>query len=203
VTNGAQRVRVEAVDETVTPKAMHMSDWLFTARERFTPANSGWADYIQWIGFAHVEEMVTLDHILCRELIDQPIDEDWSHNVQADFRITWFRDLAYMRRRCHWRIGRDQILAMTESPLTECVPPDGFASVGFDILDGFDDISVLTNCGQFPGIIDPHAVNRWGLLPDVTTAHAIACQVRESFPEHPHCKDCRVWQVARDAEFRT
>ncbi len=171
MTNGAQRVRIEAVDEAVTPKAMHMSDWLFTARERFTPANRGWADYIQWIGFAPRGRDGNARPHPVPELIDQPIDEDWSHNVQADFRITWFRDLAYMRRRCHWRIGRDQILAMTESPVTECVPPDCFASLA-SIFWMASTISAFPshNCGQFPGIIDPRAVNRWGLLPDVTTA---------------------------------
>jgi hypothetical protein len=180
--------------------ASDVTDWLYTARERFTPANTGrWADYVAWIGFTHIEELVTLDHILCAELIDELTDADWLHNVHADFRIKWFRDVDYLRQRFPWRIGRDQILAMIEKPIAEYPPPPGFTACGFDIVDGYDSISVLTNCGRFPGIIDPTAINNWGLLSSLATANAIAERIRTEFPEEPHCSACRVWQVARDA----
>ena len=178
-----------------------MTDWLYTARERFTPATADrWADYIAWIGFAHIQELVSLDYMLCADLIDELIDADWSHNVQADFRTTWFHDVDYLRQRCPWRIGRDQIIAMIEQPLVEHPPPPGFTACGFDILDSDDSISVLTNCGPFPGIIDPNAVNNWGLVPTLATANSIAERIRTEFPEESHCGDCRVWQVSRDAE---
>jgi len=178
-----------------------VTDWLYTARERFTPTNSDrWAEYVTWIGFHHIEELATLDDMLCRDLIDELLDADWSHNVQADFRATWFRDVDYLRQRCPWRIGCDQIIAMVEQPNAEIPPPPGFIACGFEILDGFDSVSVLTNCGQFPGIIDPASVNRWGLLPNLPTANSIAETVRTEFREEPHCSECRVWQIARDAE---
>ena len=179
-----------------------MTDWLYTARERFTPATSErWTDYIEWIGFTHIEELVTLDHILCAELVDELIDADWSHNVQADSRITWFHDVGYLRRRCRWRIGRHQIIAMIENPMIDNPAPNGFTACGFDILDCHESISVLTNCGRFPGILDPGFVNKWGLVPRLATAHSIAERIRREFPDEPHCSNCCVWQVARDAEL--
>jgi hypothetical protein len=180
-----------------------MGDWLYTARERFTPASANrWRGYLEWIGFGHIEELVTLDHMLCPELIDQPNDADWSHNVQADYQTTWFHDCDYLRQRCEWQIGRDQIIAMIAEPTTESKPPRGFDPCGFDILDGYDSISVLTNCGRFPGVIEPNAVNKWGLLPSLAFASSIAERIQTEFPEEPHCTDCRVWQLARDAELR-
>ncbi len=182
--------------------ASDMTDWIFTARERFTPANGvRWADYIEWIGFTDIEELVTLDHMMCPELIDEPIGDDWSHNIQADYRTTWFHDLTHLRQRCDWRIGRDQIIAMIENPDAKHEPPNGFTHGGFDILDGYDSNSVLTNCGRFPDIIDAITVNSWGLLPTVVLANTIAERMRTEFPEDDHCQDCRVWQVVRDAEL--
>lgn len=180
-----------------------MSDWIYTARERFRPAhNDGWSQYVQWSGFTHITELVTLDHILCPELIDDLIDDDWSHNVHADNRITWFTDSDYLRKRSDRRYGRDQLIAMIENPDTVNKPHDGFVAVGFDILDEYDSISVLTNCGRFPGIFDPSAVNSWGLIEDIAEAKDIAERIRSDFPDEPHCCDCRVWQISRDAEFR-
>jgi hypothetical protein len=178
-----------------------MTDWLYTARERFTPATAdGWANYVAWIGFSHIQELVSLDNTLCADLIRELAYADWSHNVQADYRITWFHDVDYLRQRFPWRAGRDQIIAMIEQPLVEQPQPLGFTACGFDILDSYDSISVLTNCGPLPGIIDPNAVNIWGLIPSLTTVNAIAERIRTEFPEEPHCGDCRVWQVACDAE---
>ncbi|XZE52888.1 hypothetical protein SH139x_004814 [Planctomycetaceae bacterium SH139] len=178
-----------------------MSDWIFTARERFTPDDSAaWAKYIAWIGFTAATEIVTLDHVLCPELIDSPTDSDWPHNVQEDYRTTWFHDLAYLRKRCNWRIGQNQIIAMIDAPETELPPPSGFTHCGFDILDGYDSISVLTNCGPFPGLIDPKSVNSFGLLSSLQVAQSIADKMRIDFPDDPHCCDCVVWQIAQDTD---
>ncbi len=92
-----------------------MTNWFFTVRQRFIPSQiEDWQSYIQFSGFTHITEVVTLDSILCPDLIDDLIDEDWFHNVQADFRVTWFTNLAYLRQRIHWRPGQDQLLAILE-----------------------------------------------------------------------------------------
>lgn len=176
-----------------------MANWIYTARKRFTPqVGDGWADYIKWIGFAKVKEMVTIDYMLCPNLITVLTDADWSHNVHVGHRTSWFHDLTYTRQRCDWRPGHDQIIAMLDSPEVEHTAPTGFAPCGFDIVDGFDAISVLSNCGRLPGIVDPLAVNAYGLLTDLATATTIAEVIRETFPDDPHCNDCNVWQIARD-----
>lgn len=176
-----------------------MLPWLFTARQRFTPSQiEHWHSYIQFSGFTHITEVVTLDSILCPDLIEDLIDEDWSHNVQADYRITWFTNFVYLRQRLTWRTGQDQILAILEKPSQFCEVPLAFEFCGFDILDDHDSNSILTNCGRFPGTFSPSDVNTFGLLPDLGHANAIAAKIRSDFPDEPHCHNCRVWQVARD-----
>lgn len=178
-----------------------MHDWLFTARQCFTPSQKDWHSYIRFSGFTHITEVITLDSILCPNLIDTLIDEDWSHNVQADYRITWFTNLSYLRKRVNWRPGKDQLLAILEHPTHIYDVPPAFEFCGFDILDGDDGNSVLTNCGRFPGIFSPSDVNTFGLLSDLDHANTIATQIRADFPDEPHCHNCRVWQIARDVKL--
>ena len=175
--------------------------WLYTVRERFTPAHrEDWGQYIEWRGFLHIDELITLDTILCCDRIEDLVPEDWHHNIQADFRLTWFTHLDYLRQRCPLRPGQDQLIAAIENPSQKFSPPAGFTHCGFDILDGEGSISVLTNCGRFPGLCEPTEVNRWGLMDDLAVARAIAAQIRVDFPDEPHCQHCQVWQVARDTQ---
>ena len=178
-----------------------MGNWLFTARRRFTSSqHKDWDSYLQFSGFTHVNEVVTLDSMLCQDRIDTLIGADWSYNVQADFRITWFTNVAYLRQRVDWHVGQDQLLAILEAPTYQHDAPQMFEFCGFDIVDDEDGNSVLTNCGQFSNIFSPSDVNTLGLLSDLNQANAIAAQMRVAFPDEPHCCGCRVWQVARDLE---
>ena len=181
---------------------LSMPHWLFTARQRFIPSQAtSWHSYIKFSGFTHITEVVTLDGILCPDLIENITDEDWAHNVQADYRLTWFTDLTYLRQRIDWRIGQDQLLAILEQPTRVYEVPFNFEFCGFDILDDNDGNSVLTNCGQFPeqdAGFTPSDVNQFGLLSDLEHANTVAAKLRSLFPDEPHCRNCRVWQIARD-----
>lgn len=175
-----------------------MSNWIYTVRERFTSAHGDrWTRYLEWSGVSHVVELVTLDTILCCDRIGDLISEDWAYNVQADFRLTWFTNLDYLRQRSSLQRGRDQLIAAIRQPAVRQQPPSGFIHCGFDILDYEGAISVLTNCGRFSNIFKPSEVNRWGLIEEIEKAQAIAQQIRSNFPDEPHCHQCQVWQVAR------
>jgi hypothetical protein len=176
--------------------------WFFTARSRFSPETNpdGWKSYQDFSGFHHIDELVSADSILCSDLIDEILAEDWQHNVQADHRVTWFTDVDYLKQRIHFDSQRQNILALFERPETpmSSVPTD-FEPCGFDILDSYDSISVLTNCGPFRGIFAASEVNRLGLLSDLDRADDVAKFLRLKFPNEDHCRDCRVWRIARYA----
>lgn len=179
-----------------------MTKWVFTARQRFIPSQTDDGhNYIKFSGFTHITEVVTLDYILCPDLIEDLINEDWLHNIQQDYRTTWFTNLAYLRKRINWRVGQDQLLAIFEQPTHIHQTPAEFAFCGFDIVDNEDGNSVLTNCGQFPGSFKSSDVNQLGLLSDLEHANEVAAQIRAAFPDEPHYCNCRVWQIARDVEL--
>lgn len=174
--------------------------WFYTARQRFSPHNTqpeSWHGYQTFSGFQHIEELVSADAILCADLIEELVDEDWQYNVHADGRVTWFTDLAYLLHRIDFDPTLHNLLALSEDPHATPSPPDGFMHCGYDILDSDDAVSVLTNCGQFPSIFAPSLVNCYGLVPELAVAEQIAETIRSAFPDDYHCLDCHVWEIAR------
>jgi hypothetical protein len=175
--------------------------WLFTVRDRFSPDTypEGWHGYLKFSGFHHIQELVSADSILCEDIITDLIDEDWNHIVRADNpTITLFTDFDYLVQRSGVDFRKHNLLGILERPTCEIefLPLD-FQFCGFDILDSADSISVLTNCGQHPEILNPKEVNQYGLLPELERANAIATQLRNAFPDEGHCNYCQVWAIAR------
>jgi hypothetical protein len=175
-----------------------MRDWLYTLRERFTPsAAEGWTDYLAFSGFRHINELVTLDSILCPDVVADLVDEDWNHNVNEDFRMTFFRDPNYLVRRQSLDSSRHQLLAVFELPDGSENVPSKFMRCGFDIMDSHLGNSTLTNCGPIPEAFDPSIVNEFGLLSNYETAIAVRNRMRQLQPEDPHLGQCEVWLIAR------
>jgi hypothetical protein len=62
-----------------------MIPW-FTATQPFTPADGDrWIDYVKWSGLTQLQEVVSLDGMLCPTLLPEIKDEYWPH--RKTFRI--------------------------------------------------------------------------------------------------------------------
>lgn len=175
-----------------------MPEWLYTIRERFTPAAAdAWDSYLSFSNFKHITELVTLDSILCPDIVEDLCDEDWNHNVHEDFRTFLFRDGDYLLARQPLDSSRHQVLAVWERPSgTESIPK-GYLRCGFDIMDSCFGNSTLTNCGPIPEAFDPLMVNEFGLLSDCEVAKEVCSKMRQLQPDDPHLGDCEVWLIAR------
>lgn len=175
-----------------------MSEWLHTLRERFTADQPQRLDgYRTFSGFHHITELVTLDSIMCPDLIDELNTEDWEHNVHEDFRTELFRDAEYLLARQPLDGSKHQLIAALECPSTEFAIPSGFKICGFDIMDSYFGNSTLTNCGQIPEAFKPTEVNKFGLIDDRDRAFTIRDTMRKLQPDDPHLGDCEVWLLAR------
>lgn len=175
-----------------------MAEWLYTLRERLTPASTdGWDSYLSFSNFKHIAELVTLDSILCPDIIAELCDEDWKHNVHEDFRTLLFRDGNYLLARQPLVPSRHQVLAVLERPNVRESIPAGYSRCGFDIMDSWFGNSTLTNCGPIPEAFDPSMVNEFGLLPDCEVATEVCSKMRKLHPDDPHLGECQVWMVAR------
>jgi hypothetical protein len=73
------------------------------ATERLDQSNGeSWRAYCEWAKIPGLAEVVSLDSLLCRRLIEEFIDEDWEHNVREDSRLDYFYYLDYLRGRWAW-----------------------------------------------------------------------------------------------------
>lgn len=175
-----------------------MCKWLYTLRERFTPESvERWNSYVAFSGFEHIAELVTLDSMMCPDVITDLLDADWSHNVHADFRTTLFHDLGYLVSRESLNAARHQVLAIVERPDGTESSPSNFTRCGFDIMDSCFGNSTLTNCGQIPEAFTPSMVNEFGLLSDGEAAIEVRDRMRAMHPDDPHLGECDVWFIAR------
>jgi len=175
-----------------------MPEWLYTIRERLTSTPKQRFDsYRAFSGFSHITELVTLDSMMCPDLVDELRNEDWEHNVQKDFRTELFRDADYLLSRQPLDASKHQLFAALECPPAEVVVPRGFTICGHDIMDSYFGNSTLTNCGPIPEAFKPTEVNELGLIDDRDRAFAIRDTMRKLQPDDPHLGACEVWLLAR------
>lgn len=170
----------------------------FSAHKRFTPSSAEeWIEFCNWRGLETVDEIVTTDGMVCSPLIDQLIDEDWNNNFHEDFKTHFFRTAEYLRKRVRFDPSTHNLLAIQIDPHEQAAPPPDFEFCGFDIIDGYGDVSVLLNCGRFPEVFSESELNHFGLIDDLDRVRLIAEQIRKSAPEDDHCGFCKPWYLAR------
>jgi hypothetical protein len=172
---------------------------VYAARRRFGPdAGERWTDYVAWARLPQLRELVSLDTMLCPAFPEELVSEDWQHNVHADYRITHFRSLDYLRRRTEDVDGLN-LLAILREPSAadlERVSLPGFVFAGFEVLDVHGDVSALTNCGGFDEIFAPEELNPLGLLDERGRAVAVRRRLRAEHPGEHHA-ECEVWAIWR------
>jgi hypothetical protein len=171
---------------------------MYAAHARFDPfAGARWQSFIQWSGFNHVSEVVSTDGMLCPNLVAELLDEDWKHNIQEDCKTSLFHDLHYLMDRVCYDPKQHNLLSLVQAPQAPVLAERGFEFCGYDILDEWGSVSVLTNCGGFPDIFPVSELNRCALLSDFARAQHIAKAIRAANPDEPHCGGCRVWSLCR------
>src|SRR5947209_14584085 len=69
----------------------------FIATQPFTPEDGDrWLDYLRWSGLMQLQEVVSLDGMLCPTLLPEIKDEYWPYIVQEDFMLNYFLDFDYL-----------------------------------------------------------------------------------------------------------
>jgi hypothetical protein len=176
-----------------------MREPVYAARRRFGPHHGErWMAWVAWSGLSGVRELVSLDTILCPEVPESLIAEDWEHNVQADYQVTHFRSLAHLRRRIAGTPDLNVLALLPHPTAAEFarIRPAGFDFAGFEVLDVHGDVSALTNCGGFPTVFAGGELNPLGLLPDLSRADEVRRGLRTAYPGEPHA-ECDVWALWR------
>ncbi len=170
----------------------------YIATKRFDSTTAEWREYVHWSGLSHLRELVTLDAILCKHVITTLSEEDWKHNVHEDYLVEFFVDADYLLKRIPYS-PHIRFLSVQRNPdgnASPCVANRNVVFAGYDILDGYADVSLLTNCGEFPLAFDGRQLNAVGLFDEL----AMAGQVRDALTrnylqETPHVEQCVIWAI--------
>lgn len=174
-----------------------MQPW-FVATETFTPRREGWQKYVAWSGLRHLDEVVSLDPMLCPTLLPEIKASYWPHIVNEDFMLGFFVDLDFLLAQVS-AVEEKNLLCVWRNPTAKpsrFKGPVDFEFLGYDLVDTQGGASALTNCGGFPDVFSTSELSSKGLLPSHARALEVQARLRAMRPHEPHA-DCHVWAISR------
>lgn len=170
---------------------------VYTAVTRFDPTSGEqWRKFVEWSGLAQLQEVISLDGILCPTIFQELVAEDWQHNVQEDFKTHFFHDLDYVLGKVAGN-ERVTVLALMQNPTTADLASFAdprFVLRGFDLVERGGEISALVNCGGFHKAFARADLSEYGLLLNHAQALRVQKLLRAEYPDEHHA-DCDVWAV--------
>ena len=161
----------------------------YTIVESFSPADGEkWDSYCKWRK-KNFERFDSIDGVLRPNLFDRLADEDWEHIVNENFM------LHLITNRVHAEKKKKEIEKgiLLELRLDDHSPEDK-RFLGFDIIDGYFDISLLTNFGNDIEFIN-QALGSNGLVSDLMTTESIYRKLKNEFGSDPHVEDCQIISI--------
>jgi len=174
-------------------------DPLFIAKETFGPWDGKkWDNYYAWAKIPGLTEIVSLDSMLCPDIIQTIEDEDWAHIVNENFRLGYFYHLDYLLARVA-TVSNRNILGVYRNPGSHIQTMPGspdFVFIGYDLIEDATGISALTNCGGFPETFANSELNPFGLIPEFARAQEIQRLLPERNPKESHAK-CELYAIWR------
>lgn len=175
-----------------------MDPW-YIATEPFTSAaGEAWEEYVAWSGLTQLDEVVSLDPMLCPTLLPEIRSEYWRYIVNEDFMVQFFTDLEFLLAQVSGIPGQN-LLCVYRNPPAPPPPftgPVNFELLGYDLVDVQSSASALTNCGGFPEIFNKAELSSKGLLTSHARAVEVQSALRTRYPDEPHA-DCHLWAVSR------
>ena len=157
---------------------------------------------MEWSGLIQLEELISLDPILCPTVLPEIKDIYWPHIVNEDFMLNFFLDLDFLTAQVS-HIAEKNVLCVFRNPRSHPVMPAGlphFTFVGYDLVDVMGSASALSNCGGFPKVFANSELTPQGLLESHSRAVEIQIRLRELYPAETHA-NCHAWAIFRSADL--
>jgi hypothetical protein len=153
-----------------------------------------WEDFAKWSGLELCKEYYSLDGLTRTRMFNPETEEDWQNCINDDFKIDIITNLEYALKVIH-KYPDSEIVGVIEEPVSKFFDvPAGHILVGYDILDGYNDVSLLTNWGG-NDCMAKIKLNDLALLDSLEEAYTLAERLRKDFATDPHACNCQVWAV--------
>jgi len=160
---------------------------LFTLIEPFGPlSGEAWTSYLRWRGrpFARFD---SIDGILRPALFRPVTAADWAQTIIPHY----FSDLTYARKK-QSDLGLGDLVGLDFETHDESHPD----FLGFDLIDGHDHVSLLTNWGNDVDLIN-QALSPAALIPTLLQIRAIQEELVNHHGEDGHVIGCRIVSLYR------
>lgn len=159
----------------------------FTLVESFGPSSGeAWTSYLTWRGLPF-SRFDSIDGILRPALFRPETTEDWAQTVIPHY----FSDLTCAQNK-QASLGRGDIVGLNFETHDERHPD----FLGFDLIDGHDDVSLLTNWGNDVDLIN-RALSPSALVPEFRVIHAIQEYLIHHHGTDGHVEGCRIVSLYR------
>jgi len=163
--------------------------------KKFGPGSQGWEDYAKWNGLEHCEEYCSIDAINRKKLFSPESPEDWENSVDQDFGIHMITNLEFAKRILS-KFPDGDIVAIIKDPKNHTKKiPQNHTLMGYDIIDGFNDTSLITNWGGVKDGIKDLKLSKRALLDDIKYAYSLRDLLHKDFADDSHAENCEVWAV--------
>lgn len=158
-----------------------------------------WRKYIEFSKLDHIEEVVTLDCLLCPDITEK--DKSINRDVLI-YSNAWYNlvnDLEYIIGNYKLKLNKN-ILAIWKDPPKNCrekFKNDKFEFCGFDLIDEDSGISAILNCGGFDKVFTNKDISNIGLIQNYGRAKEIQINLENIYPEDEHafCELIAIWRL--------
>ncbi|MGK7877166.1 MAG: hypothetical protein AB4426_28885 [Xenococcaceae cyanobacterium] len=160
--------------------------------ESFGP-NDGdkWLSYLEWRGL-NLTRFDSVDGILRPDLFQPECNEDWRNCVNENYKLSLITNLTYAKSVLE-RYNNPVLVGVEIEIEKGYIPKDGI--LGFDIIDGYCNVSLITNWGTDEECLYIGDVMTNGLIGDLGRALKIRDLLRKDFSEDSHAENCSVWAI--------
>ena len=169
---------------------------LFAIIEPFGPAQGDrWSSYIEWRGLSF-ERFDSIDGILRPSLFSPESEEDWKHVFPESRVIHLITDHEYAAlKRSQMQSGDIVGLRLDDHDESDA------AFLGFDLIDGSFDVSLLTNWGTDLDCIN-RALGPNALIQSLSVVQSIQAHLLSTCMEDGHVDGCRIVSIYSTADAR-
>lgn len=150
-----------------------------------------WKQYLNWRRL-QLTSFDSVDSILRPDLFTPESAEEWQNCVNADNCLSLITSLEYARK----LLGKYEngLIVGVERGIERDFKPDP-GLLGYDIIDGYCSVSLLTNWGTDDENLFTSHLSANGLLSELELAISVRDKLRSCFSEDSHANGCTVWGV--------
>ena len=165
---------------------------LYKVVEKFGPSSKeSWNNYIKWRKL-ELSSFDSADAIMRPSVFEPSSVEDWDNCINEDYKLNFITNLEYAKK-IQKKYPNSEIIALDIELETEPDTKEGF--LGYDIIDSYYDISLLSNWGVEDIEFINSKLEKNALIADFKTAVELRDYLRLNYSEDSHADECSIWAI--------